>query len=206
MKLFTAKTCCFILIFFIVSCSGTKLTQKQVNENFIGKPVSNILVIAIADKPKKRISFENKFVAQLKAAGVEAVSSAEEVPMPPDLKLTKEDIIDVVKKFNNDAVIVSHVKSIKDKFIHTQGQASLASFYSYYGVVYGYVNSPGYTGTETEVRLETKLYDVKTEQLMWSGESKTGNIESEKEFMNDVIKTVIEDLQKNRMIAVQKKE
>ena len=202
MKSFSAKTCCFILIFFIVSCSGTKLTQKQVNENFIGKPVSNILVIGIAHNPEKRISFENRFVAQLRAAGIEAVSSAEVIPMPPELKLEKKDIIDVVKKFQNDAVIVTHVKSIEDKFIHTQGSPTLTSYYSYYGGVYGYVNSPGYTDTSKVVRLQTKLYDVKTEQLMWSGESKTWNIDSEKEIMNDVIKTVIEDLQKNKMLSI----
>lgn len=206
MKFFFAKTCCFILIFFIVSCSGTKLTQKNVNEEFIGKPVSNILVIGIGDKHKKRISFENKFVAQLKAAGVEAVSSADVIPMPPDLKLTKEDIIDVVKRFKNDAVIVTHVKGIEDKFIQSQGMSTLTSFYSYYGGVYGYISSPGYTTTETVVRLETRLFDVKTEKLMWSGESKTWNMDSEKEIMNDVIKTVIEDLRENKMIMVKTDE
>lgn len=201
MKAFPFKTSCFILIFFIISCSGTKLTPKQVNENFIGKPVSNILVIGIGHNPEKRIFFENKFVAQLKAAGVEAVSSAKVIPMPPDLKLEKKDIIDAVKKFQNDAVIVTHVKSIDDKFTYTQGSPTLTSFYSYYGGAYGYVSSPGYTSADKVVRLETRLFDVKTEQLMWNVESKTWNIDSEKDIINDVIKTVIEDLQKNKMIS-----
>ena len=174
MKCVSVKTCCFILIFFIVSCSGTKLTQKQVNEKFIGKPVSNILVIGIANKHNKRISFENKFVAQLKAAGVEAVSSAEKISIPPDLQLEKSDIIDVVKKFHNDAVIVTHVKSIEDKFTQTQGQPTLTGFYSYYGSVFGYVNSPGYTSTDTVVRLQTNLYDGKPSNSCGPGNRKHG--------------------------------
>jgi len=206
MKCFPVKTCCFILIFFIASCSGTKLTQKQVNEKFVGQPVSNILVIGIANKHDKRISFENKFVARLKAAGVEAVSSAEKIPIPSDLQLEKADIIDVVKKFHNDAVIVTHVKSIEDKFIQTQGTPTMTGVYGYYGLVFGYVNSPGYTSTDTVVRLQTNLYDVKTEQLMWSGESKTWDVDSGYKMMDEVISAVIEDLQKNKMIPVKTAE
>ncbi len=39
----------FSFVFLIISCAGTEteLTQKQVNEAFKGKPVSEILVIAI---------------------------------------------------------------------------------------------------------------------------------------------------------------
>ncbi len=37
----------FSFVFLIISCAGTELTHKQVNEAYKGKPVSNILVIAI---------------------------------------------------------------------------------------------------------------------------------------------------------------
>ncbi|MCD6586445.1 MAG: hypothetical protein J7K96_11840 [Desulfobacteraceae bacterium] len=202
MKKNSIKWFCFIFIFFIISCSGTKLTQKQVNKKFIGKPVSDILVIGIEDKEKNRVSFENKFVAALKAVGVEALSSADVIPMPPDLKLEKEDILNTVKKFQNDAVIITHVKSIEDKEVRTRDARSRTSFYSYYGFVYGYANQPGYSSTKKIVRLETNLYDVKTEQLIWSGVSKTWNKDSKNEIINDVIQVVIEDLQKNNIISM----
>ncbi|MBC2716413.1 MAG: hypothetical protein HF978_14000 [Desulfobacteraceae bacterium] len=190
----------FIFVFFIISCSGTKLTQKQVNEEFKGKPVSDILVIAIADKEKSRLSFEKKFVAHLKAVGVEAVSSADVIPMPADLELQKEDILNAVKKFKNDAVIITHVKSIEDKDIYTRNYRGGRGYYGYYGYAHSYVHNPGYSSIDTIVRLETNLYDVKTEQLIWSGQSKTWNKDSKNEIINDVIKVVINDLQKNKLI------
>ena len=33
----------FSFVFLIISCAGTKLTHKQVNEAYKGKPVSDIL-------------------------------------------------------------------------------------------------------------------------------------------------------------------
>lgn len=191
----------FIFIFFIISCAGTKLTHKQINEEFKGKPVSNILVIGIADNDKNRRAFENKFVAQLKKAGINAISSANVIPMPTDLKLEKEDILSVVKKYQNDAVIITHVKSLEEKEVRTRDARSRTSFYSYYGFVYGYANNSNYSGTNTSVLLETNLYDVKTEQLIWSGQSKTLKPESVNELLNDVIKVVIDDLQKNNLVV-----
>ena len=70
---------------FIIACSGTKLTHTWVDETYQQKPVSDIMVIGITYKEKNRHLFEDKFVAQLKAAGVEAVSSADVIPIPSDL-------------------------------------------------------------------------------------------------------------------------
>jgi hypothetical protein len=72
----------FSFVFLVVSCAGTELTHKHVHEAYKGKPVSNILVIAITGNEDSRRSFERKFVAQLKAAGIEAISSEEAIPMP----------------------------------------------------------------------------------------------------------------------------
>jgi hypothetical protein len=195
------KWICFICIFFIAACSGTKITRTNVNPEFKGNPVSNILVIAIADKPKVREAFENKFVQQLKASGISAVSSVATIPMPPDLKLKKEDILNVVKKYNNDAVIITFLKSVKDKDVRTRDAVSLTSFYSYYGFAFGYAGQPHYSSINTNVFLETRLYDVKTEQLMWTGYSQSLKIESVNELINDVIHVVIEQLQKDKLIV-----
>lgn len=197
------KWVCFICIFFITACSGkgTKLTETNLDAEFKGKSVSNILVIAIADKHKVRVAFENKFVQQLKAAGVNAVSSAATISMPPDLKLKKEDILDVVKKYNNDAVMVTFLQSVKDKDVRTRDAVSRTSFYSYYGIAFGYAGQPNYSSTNTNVFLETRLFDVKTEQLMWTGNSQSLKIESVNKLIHDVVTVVITELQKNKLIV-----
>jgi len=111
----------FSFVFLIISCAGTELTHKQVNEAYKGKPVSNILIIAITGNEDSRRSYEREFVAQLKSAGVEAISSEEAIPMPADLEMEKETILNAVNQFENDAVIITHLIDKEDKEVYTRG-------------------------------------------------------------------------------------
>jgi hypothetical protein len=191
----------FSFVFLIISCAGTELTYKQVNEAFKGKPVFDILVIAITGNEDSRRSFEQRFVAQLKSAGVEAISSEDAIPMPADLKLKKETILSAVKQFENDAVIITHLIDKGDKEVHTRGSQTSKGFYGFYLMGHNYAYDPGYSSTRKAIRLETNLYDVKTEKLIWSGQSKTWSKDSKNEIINDVIRVVINDLQNNKLIS-----
>jgi len=191
----------FTSLFLIISCAGTELTKKQVNEAFRGKPVSNILVIAITGNEDSRRSFEQKFVSQLKSVGVEAISSEEAIPMPPDLEMKKETILNAVNQFKNDAVIITHLIGKKEKEVYTRGGQAHGGYFGFYQSRLSYARDPGYSSTSKTVLLETNLYDVKTEKLIWSGQSKTWSKESKYQMINDVIKVVITDLQKNDLIS-----
>ena len=63
--------------------------------------------------------------------------------------------------------------------------------------ILGYV---GYSTTHTTVRLETNVYDIKTKKLISSGQTKTWNKKSQNEIINDVVKTVVEDMLKSKLI------
>ena len=184
--------------FMVISCAGTELTPKQVDDAYTGKPVSDILVIAITGNEHNRRSFEKKFVAQLKSVGVDAISSEEAIPMPADLELKKEAILAAVHQYENDAVIITHLIGKEEKDVYTRGGSPHGGYYGFYHSRY---SDPGYSSTSTSVRLETNLYDVKTEKLIWSGKSKTWSKDSKDQIINDVIKAVINDLQKNKLIA-----
>src|SRR5210317_1603151 len=111
----------FSFAFLIISCAGTELSQKQVDDAYKGKPVSDILVIAITGNEHNRRSFEKKFVAHLKSVGVEAVASEESIPMPPDLDLKKETILNAVNQYKNDAVIITQLIGKEARDIYNRG-------------------------------------------------------------------------------------
>jgi hypothetical protein len=191
----------FSFVFLIISCAGTELTHRQINEAYKGKPASDILVIAITGNEDSRRSFERKFVAKLKSVGVEAISSEDAIPMPPDLKLTKEMILNAVNQFENDAVIITHLIDKEEKEVVTRGGQAYRGYYGFYYSRFSYANDPGYSSISKTVRLETNLYDVKTEKLIWSGQSKTWSKDSKYQIINDVIKVVVDELQKNKLIS-----
>lgn len=194
---------CAVLSVVIFACAGTKLTHTWMDETYQEKPVSNILVIAITYKEGNRKSFEDKFVEQLKAIGVEAVSSANVIPIPTDLELKKEEILKVVNQYKNDAVIITHLAGVEEKESYTRPERDRGTYYGYYGWVYGYTHEPGYSQTNTLVRLVTNLYDVKTEKLIWSGKSETLGPGSVNQIIDDVIDALIKNLQKNRLLPIQ---
>ncbi len=193
--------CTILSTFLIVACvgTGTKLTQTQMDENRQKKPVSNILVLGVTYKEKEEIrrSFEDSFVVQLRAVGVEAVSSGNAISIPTDLKLEKDEILKAVHKFNNDAILITYVTGKDEKEDYTRGYSG---YYGHYGWAYGYAHIPSYSSTNTFYRLATKLYDAETEKLIWSGISETLNPDSTRQMIDDVVKVVIKDLQKNNLI------
>jgi len=187
---------------FTISCSGTELTVKQADDVYHGKPVSDILVIAITGNEHNRRVFEQKFVAHLKSVGVDAISSEEVIPMPPDLEMEIEVILNAVEQYENDAVIITHLidKEIKD--VYTRGDpGGRGGFYGFYSSRYSYAYDPGHSSTSTTLLLETNLYHVKTDKLIWTGESKTWGKGSEDKIIDDVIKAVIHNLHENNLIA-----
>ena len=184
----------FYFAFLIISCAGTDVTQKQVDDAYKEKPVSDILVIAITGNEHNRRSFEKKFVAHLKSVGVEAVASEESIPMPPDLDLKKETILNAVNQYENDAVIITQLIGKEARDVYNRGGVTRMGYFSY-------SRNPGYSSTSTTVRLETNLYDAKTGKLIWSGMSKTLSKDSTDHIMNDVIKAVITKLKQNKLIV-----
>ena len=93
--------CGLLLAMLTVACAGAKLTAKPLDSSETAKPVSDILVIVVADRDETRRFFENRFVEALKAAGIDAVASADAIPMPSDLQLKREAILQAVDRFSS---------------------------------------------------------------------------------------------------------
>jgi hypothetical protein len=205
MKKLTIKFFAYAVFFalFIIACAGTRLTDTWVDEAHRAKPVSNILVIGLTYKENEEIrrSFEDNFVAQLKEAGVEAISSVDAISIPADLRLDKEEILKAIKKSKSDSVIITHLVGKESKEVQTYIPGGpYGGYYGYYRWAYGIGHGHVYSSTHKSVRLATNLYDAKTEKLIWSGKSKTSDPESIKKTIRAVIKVVIEDLQKNNLL------
>ncbi len=110
--------------------------------------------------------------------------------------MKKDEILKAVKKFNNDAVIITRLVGKEEKESYTRPVRLSGGQYGNHGRAHGYIPNTGYSRTDTTVRLVTDLYDVKTEKLIWSGHSEAFYPDSTNQFIDDVIK----DLQKNNLL------
>ena len=191
------------LLFF--SCATTKITETWKDHRYRGTPFSDLFVIGVAKEENTRRSFENKFVEKLQAAGVQAVASSS--VMESDQKIEKATILAAIEKLDIDAVLVTRLISLKEREIRSpstseQGRPDdyQGRYYSDYSTAYGYAHQPAQYTTSVRVGLETKLYDVKTEKLIWAASSKTANPKSKMKLFDAVVEALVRDLKNNKLL------
>ncbi len=73
-------------------------------------------------------------------------------------------------------------------------------FYGFYGTTFATVHSPGYFETSTTLKLETNLYSVATNELVWTGQSETIDPDSIEDARTSVTKAVATKLKAERLI------
>lgn len=72
---------------------------------------------------------------------------------------------------------------------------------SYWGWGWGYVRSPGYVRTDTQVYVETLVFDLsQKESLIWAGRSKTTNPDAVDKLVNELVARVASALRKDELI------
>ena len=71
----------------------------------------------------------------------------------------------------------------------------------YYGYGWGAAYSPGYVVTDTVVRVETLVFDLRQNKLLWAGTSETTNPERLDLFMKDLVKAAGAQMRRAGVIA-----
>ncbi len=196
----------------LTSCTNTKITQSWVepeNKN----SYNDLLIIGIAESQQNRRAYESNFVEELNKVKVEAIASY--TIIKSDQKIDRETIAKAIKGLEIDAVLVTHLVGVEEETVYRPpsytyggsyggyyGGAHYGGLYSYYPHVNSYVTSPGYYSTHETYTLETSLYDVKSEELVWTARSRTFSPESVDEVIVDLTTLLIKDLEEKNLIKI----
>ncbi len=208
-QLLRATVLCVTSI-LLASCANTKISQSWVEPDN-KKTYSDLLVIGIAESEQNRRAYESHFVDDLRAIGVEAEASYKLIKSNEEIN--RDTVAKAIKGMGIDGVIVTHLVAVDEETIYRPstsymyggygvgyGGAYYGGLYSYYPHVNSYVNNPGYYTTHETYTLETNLYDVESEELVWSARSRSFAPESVQEVIVDLTSLLIEDLQKKNLI------
>ena len=192
-----------VLAIAVVACSGSssRMIPTHMEASHVGKPIKDVLIIAIIDNQEIRTILEKHFKDWLNAKGVEAIISADVLAVEMGAKLEKEAIVEIVDKYENDAILITHVVGMEVSEVFSRDRPQY--FYNYYGFYnYGlsYVTWPTIYGEKVQFSLETGLYDVTTESLIWAGESQIKNPKTTGLAIGQVVEMVINELEKNGLL------
>lgn len=176
------------------SCAGTKLTSVWKDGAYQGHP-RRVMVIGVTKDPANRASFETAFVRILKGRGVEAMPSY--MLISADALKDRARVVTLVREQDIDTVLV--MRYLDTKTVELQAPVSEGTISNT-----SYGNWSDFTATassntvpEEFAVVQTNLFDVKTEQRIWSATSETyivgSNISLIRSYADAIIKKLTAD-------------
>jgi len=185
---------------------STKLKMSWKNPQYSGQKFHRILVIGMSQNPEVRADFEDNLSAKLTRPGLEAIPGNSILLRPDTAKMDLDYLKSQIREFKIDAVVVTRLVKVDTKITHVSGQSyaypHYGTLYGYYGVAYREVYSPDYLREDKTVRVETNFYAATPPdgELIWTGISDTFNPSSARKAIQDLVKLVVKELEKETIL------
>ena len=199
------------LALLIQSCgSSTSVTASYLNPKVKPQPREKVFVIALTDRTPVRQSLESAMASEARKRGLEAVESLEVFPVQfTENKVpSKEALKEVIEKSGADILITFALIDERHDTRYVQGSGSYApsaygfygGYYPYYSARASYMYQPGYYTEDKRYFFETNLYDINTEELIWSAQSTSVNPSGLDKFTKEHTAAIISRMKKDGLI------
>jgi hypothetical protein len=207
-----ASIMCIVVATVAIAC-GTSTTVTGVWRNYeqAQKQYNNICIAAITENATNKLVAEQTMHKQLLRKGVQSSQMGVLFPFKfTGAETEKNLILEKVRANGNDGILTFTLMKQKEETRYVPGSAAYAppmqyGYYGTFGGYYGYYGprmyNPGYYVTDDIYFIETNLYDVATEKLVWSVQSKTYNPVSIQQFADDFTRTITTQLIKGKIIV-----
>jgi hypothetical protein len=177
------------------ACGGsTTIEQSWRAPNLCPSNLRNVVTACISPDGAMRRTVEDSMAQRLAQIGIRTV--------PAYAVLTDDDLKD---REHAKAKLVAGgydgVVALRLVGKETKIEGMPPTFDGYRGTAWPGVYDPGYSSTETIVRVETSVFSFVDNKLVWSGLSKTVDPNTMRSAIDDVTKVVAEALVKQQIVA-----
>jgi hypothetical protein len=182
-----------LTLLLVAACSSsTKVVEQWADPEFNGK-LKNLLVLSLNHSVDSRRIFENGILLQLKNRNIQAEASYNLIP--DNEGIDKESIKAAIAGSSIDGVIVLRPVKVTKEQRHVQAQAQGTRYDQFYAYVGEYRPTyDSFTTEDTIVHLETNLYEVRGEQLIWTGKTETFNPTDVNVLIAEMAKMIIDQV------------
>jgi len=195
--------------------TATSFSQSYRNPGYEETVFKRLLIIGIAPDPDGRRAFEDALAAAIATQGGSAAPSY--TLLPNDEKLSEDELHAVIADNGVDGVLITRLLSVDKSKEYTPPKTysnpetryypagwgygyGYGGFYGFYGTTYAEVHEPGYFDTSTTLKIESNLYSVATNELVWTGQSETIDPDSIDDARASVTQAVAKKLKAERLI------
>ena len=168
------KTVALLLTALLAGCGTTATTSDDTGTSG-GPPFGNFLVIGISGDYNSRAQFERQLVGELRRLG--AAARAYHAVIGSNQPITPDSVRSALETESFDAVLVTRVLdtdidvSVKKDREATDATPIGGRILNLFRYDYTDYSNPGQIDLKTKVSFAIELYDVSTEEIVWSMES-----------------------------------
>jgi hypothetical protein len=213
---FGALCVCLLALAACKTTTATSFSQSYQNPGYGNTVFKRVLVVGVAQDAAGRKAFEDALASAIASEGGTAAPSY--TVLPNDEKFSEDELHAVIERDGVDGVLVTRLLSVdKETENYTPPTQHLnaqtryyaggwgygfgyGGYYGMYGTTFTEIHSPGYFETSTTLKLETNLYSVATNELVWTGQSETIDPDSIEDARESVTKAVAKKLKDQGLI------
>jgi hypothetical protein len=198
------------LFLFLAACSSTNVTNSWKDKDISAASFRKVLVVAMLPEKDRdlRQQMEDEMVDDLAKRGYAALSAYAEYGPKAFAGMSEKQVLQQLDRNKIDGVITVSLLNTEQSENYVPGSVRYEPyavvynrFYRTYQTYYNRTYTPGYTDRQTNYFFETNLYDVNSNKLLYSAQSKSFDPSSASQIANEVSKAVVKDMQKNGILT-----
>lgn len=198
-----------ILVLIASGCTSTRVTTSWKAPDVPPKNFQKIMIVGLIRDADRSIqeNMENHFVGDLKAMGIEGISSLQAFGPKAMENLSEEEAVAKMKTSGADAVITIVLLDKQKERQYYPGNFYYSPygyyhnrFWGYRTVLYRRIYEPGYYVTDTRYFWESNLYDMETQKLIYSAQTQSFDPSSSATLGHQYSELIVKDMVKNGVL------
>ena len=171
--------------------------------SFVGKKVA---ALVISNDDSLRVSGEEALVRELKERGMQAVATYRIAPR--EEMRTADTAKPWFEKAGVEGIVAVRPVSVESETYNTGTWVTshYSTLWGYYGYGWSSVYVPASARSQRVVVVETTIYSVPRNQLLWAAVSETSNSRDLSGFVDELAKEMIKEMQKQGLARSQRKQ
>ncbi len=203
MKISTIITSIFTIL-TVSACSSTKITStwREPNKEISLNKLNKVLVVALFQNETSRRKAEDQMVSYFYGKGVASYDYLDK-----NISTKNEEAIrEKIKNDGFDGAVTMRLLDVDKEDVYSRGNISrypayYNNFSSYYFRNWGYYSNPGYYLTTKTYTVETNVFSIKEDKIIWTGITKTTDPSGVEKMTNEIGKAVFNEMVKEGFVS-----
>jgi len=189
-----------VLVVGAAGCATTSFrsTWKDPTAQPITLHGQRVAAFVITPNESQRRAGEDILAGELSARGLQGIPGYRLTGARPvrDSEVLRRDL----DRAGVEGTVIMRVVDRRQEVNYVPGGPYYGSMYGYWDYGWGATAYPGYVSTDTIVSVETLLYSVRQDKLLWGGVSETIDPRNLDGFIRDIAKAATQEIRNSGLV------